>query len=626
VRERVPSGGAQTPPRARWRRRHAYAVRLMACFACVAVATVSVEFAPDANLIWVANGLLLAYLLLAPRRRWPAYLLAGLLAQLAGSAVVNPHWWMNLLMGALNIAEVAIAALLLRRRSQDLPCFTERAYLVRFFAFAVLAAPLATGLVYATLAPLWSHQSFWVGVLQWLTADSLGIAVATPACAAIFQERFRNKARRKRDLAYPALLAAFAVAVFSQGWVPLPFLIYPLLLLVLLRLGLGWSAMSTLFVAGVGSWFTGHGHGPFAVFRSLGPQEPAILLQVFIAAGMFMIYAVSVVLASHRAAERSLQKFASLHTLVTENCRDAILIVDFDGLPSYVSPAMKRMTGWDAEEMMKLGGREVVHPDDQARIHAVVKELHAGDEGAMTEYRVRKRDGQYIWMEASLSAFVDPATGVASGTLNIIRDITERKRAERELQAAYRAVEALAVVDALTGIANRRRLDQCLTAEWRRGLRERKPLSLLLIDADLFKTYNDTYGHVRGDSCLKQIAEAAQDVVARPGDLVARYGGEEFAILLPDTDRDGAMLIADEICEALWRRRLPHSCNPTGFVTISIGCATIVPGLGQHVGTLVEAADRALYGAKQGGRNRVCGEASIGGANAGREIAAAASG
>jgi diguanylate cyclase (GGDEF)-like protein len=224
----------------------------------------------------------------------------------------------------------------------------------------------------------------------------------------------------------------------------------------------------------------------------------------------------------------------------------------------------------------------------------------------MIECRVRKPSGEYIWVEASLRLVRDQQTGLPTGILNIVRDVSERKRAEQKLQEAYNAVEALAITDALTGLANRRRFDQYLAIEWRRSMRDRQPLSLLMLDVDKFKTYNDTYGHQRGDSCLKQIAEACMDVVSRPGDLVARFGGEEFVVILPNTENQGAILVAEEICEALRNRRLPHSGNLAGIVTISAGCATLIPKFGRHAPDLIEMADKALYRAKFKGRNQVC--------------------
>ena len=144
-----------------------------------------------------------------------------------------------------------------------------------------------------------------------------------------------------------------------------------------------------------------------------------------------------------------------------------------------------------------------------------------------------------------------------------------------------------------------------LATEWRRGLRMGNMLSLLMIDVDHFKRYNDTYGHVRGDSCLKQIAEAALDVVLRPADLVARYGGEEFAVVLPATDEAGARAVAEEICQAVRNRKLPHAESPHGIVTISVGCSTVVPHRGVTPRDLIDEADKALYMAKHNGRNRI---------------------
>jgi diguanylate cyclase (GGDEF)-like protein len=248
----------------------------------------------------------------------------------------------------------------------------------------------------------------------------------------------------------------------------------------------------------------------------------------------------------------------------------------------------------------------MVHPDDRPQLMATLGELRAGRDDALVECRVITSNGNYVWVEASLRTIRDPRTGVPTGILNNVREITQRKIAEQQLAEAYHAVEELAITDALTGLANRRHFDQYLTTEWRRGMRERSPLSLVLIDADLFKSYNDTYGHLRGDNCLKQIAEAIQDVVSRPGDLVARFGGEEFAVILPNTPADGGFQVAQEICAAMCSRQLPHSGNPVGVVTISAGCATLVPQLGQHSPSLIDCADQALYQAKGSGRNRAC--------------------
>lgn len=364
--------------------------------------------------------------------------------------------------------------------------------------------------------------------------------------------------------------------------------------------------MATLIVAGVGSWFTAHGQGPFTLSNFLAPLGATIELQIFLAAAMLMLYSVSLVLERQKATERKLQEIASLHRMVTENSRDVIIVANFDGNRSYVSSAAESMVGWKPEEALAFTSLELVHPDDQNKVKAEVAELHSGREDVMVECRVRKSNGEYLWVEAALRLIRDPGTGLPSGILNTVRDISERKRSEQQLREAYRSVEAMAMADGLTGVANRRRFDQYLSAEWRRGTRDGKPLSLLMLDVDLFKAYNDTYGHQHGDSCLKQVAEACLDVVSRPGDLVARFGGEEFVVALPNTESEGALQVANEICTSLRSRRLPHTGSPFGIITISVGCATLVPQADMHVPELIALADHALYTAKHNGRNQVC--------------------
>jgi diguanylate cyclase (GGDEF)-like protein len=171
------------------------------------------------------------------------------------------------------------------------------------------------------------------------------------------------------------------------------------------------------------------------------------------------------------------------------------------------------------------------------------------------------------------------------------------------LQKANRQLETMAATDALTGIANRRAFDAATARELRRAARERSPVSLLLFDADNFKKYNDRYGHQAGDAVLKAIAAALHDAEQRPADLAARYGGEEFAMLLPDTDAGGAMIVAEGVRAAIMAAGIEHGGNRHGVVTVSVGVATIVPGAKATQLDLTKPADAALYRAKEQGRN-----------------------
>ncbi|WP_170162298.1 diguanylate cyclase [Caldimonas tepidiphila] len=176
----------------------------------------------------------------------------------------------------------------------------------------------------------------------------------------------------------------------------------------------------------------------------------------------------------------------------------------------------------------------------------------------------------------------------------------------RRVSTANLLLARLVNQDGLTGLANRRRFDEALENEWRRARRERRPLSLLMLDVDLFKRYNDRYGHLGGDECLKTVAEVIAHCVHRPADVAARYGGEEFAVILPGTPLAGAFELAHRIRERLAAQALPHADAPLGRVTVSIGVASLVP-TGQDAEQLVRLADAALYRAKAEGRDRVCG-------------------
>ncbi len=178
----------------------------------------------------------------------------------------------------------------------------------------------------------------------------------------------------------------------------------------------------------------------------------------------------------------------------------------------------------------------------------------------------------------------------------------------RRVSQANAVLAQLASRDGLTGLANRRTFDEVLDTEWRRAQRLQQPLALLMLDVDHFKRYNDTYGHLGGDDCLRRVAQAIDKQVARPGDLAARYGGEEFAVILPNTDATGAVNLATRIRESVAAMGMLHPQSALQRVTVSVGAAVLAPtpAPDQRPAALVAKADQALYQAKHQGRDRVC--------------------
>jgi len=198
---------------------------------------------------------------------------------------------------------------------------------------------------------------------------------------------------------------------------------------------------------------------------------------------------------------------------------------------------------------------------------------------------------------------------LASGLNNMVQTISEQTGL---LISANLKLHSLSSQDGLTGIANRRKLDDVLENEWKRMEREKQPLSLILCDLDFFKMYNDHYGHQAGDTCLKAVARAIEKSFNRSGDLAARYGGEEFISVMPNTDIEGALHMAELIRVAVESLKIEHvKSNVSPHVTLSLGVSSCIPGPGLSIEKLIEAADKSLYMAKQQGRNRTVAEIKI---------------
>jgi diguanylate cyclase (GGDEF)-like protein/PAS domain S-box-containing protein len=293
----------------------------------------------------------------------------------------------------------------------------------------------------------------------------------------------------------------------------------------------------------------------------------------------------------HRQLEQTYQ-------LLTENSTDVIMRFGPDSKRIYVSPSIRDLTGYQPEELQNGLHGGLIHPDDHAIWAASFAATDTGITGAT--FRMTRKDGSDVWVESVRRRLPD------GGFVSSTRDISARKHAEDHLAEANRQLEVLARQDALTGLANRRQFDETLETEFRRAIRDRTPLSLVMIDVDHFKAFNDSFGHPAGDCCLRRVAVALMETSQRPADLSARYGGEEFALLLPNTPKAGALAIAERARCAVRLLEIQHDAIPEKIVTISLGVASLVVGTG-HGGAadLVKAADSALYASKTGGRDRV---------------------
>ncbi|HAJ25889.1 MAG TPA: diguanylate cyclase response regulator [Syntrophus sp. (in: bacteria)] len=198
-------------------------------------------------------------------------------------------------------------------------------------------------------------------------------------------------------------------------------------------------------------------------------------------------------------------------------------------------------------------------------------------------------------------------------SLRLKDEMENRRERERELlvmsrklAAANQILQRLSLLDGLTGIPNRRRFDEVLAHEWQQAMRSKQPLSIVMIDIDHFKAFNDHYGHLTGYDCLRKVALAMSGILKRPTDILARYGGEEFAAILPMTASDGADAIAEAMRTGVVNLAIPHDhSSAASLVTVSMGIATLVPRRGMTAAMLISAADQALYEAKAGGRNRI---------------------
>jgi diguanylate cyclase (GGDEF)-like protein/PAS domain S-box-containing protein len=287
-----------------------------------------------------------------------------------------------------------------------------------------------------------------------------------------------------------------------------------------------------------------------------------------------------------------------LADVVVKHTGEGIIVLDGNLKIQSVNPGFERITGYIANEVLGKGPELLEAPEHHAdAFMQISSRLQSGDHWVGTLWAKRK-NGETYPMETNVDV-VHADSGDILHRVIVFHDATAQKKLEDRLRE-------LSTTDGLTRVANRRMFDEVLEREWQRAMRNSEPVSLIMADIDMFKSYNDLYGHMAGDECLRKVAQAISDSAQRGGDLVARYGGEEFAVILPNTNEAAAREIAEKIRASVENLAISHDGNLiTRHITISLGVSTRIPPQSTDFIGLMQSADKALYRAKEAGRNSV---------------------
>ena len=271
---------------------------------------------------------------------------------------------------------------------------------------------------------------------------------------------------------------------------------------------------------------------------------------------------------------------------------------------SYIGPQIESLLGWKQDSWVGVNDWvERMHPDDRAYVvEFCVSQSRAGVDHE-ADYRALTRNGEYVWIRDVVH--VVRKDGEVEALVGFMFDISERKKTEEHLLRLQKQLEEYSFQDGLTGIANRRMFDTVLEREWSSAQRSGAPLSVIVLDIDYFKQYNDHYGHIKGDECLRRVARTLSLAANRPRDFIARIGGEEFVWLLPETDAESARLVANKCMHLIRQQQIPHEFSAVSpQLSLSLGVGTTHAT--QHTTALVfvEQVDKLLYQAKRNGRMR----------------------
>ena len=549
--------------------------------------------------IWIGNGLLTGWLLMRRTGRWPGYVAVAFASELPARLLAGDAAGYAVSIALTNLVEALLVAGIVRRLVPDTRDPRSWTRLGGIATAATFFACALAGLLAAGISHVFNDQPVLRAFGAWFAAHVVGMTLVATATLVGHREGWRMFVARGRPWSLAltlALLVAVAIGVFANHYSVL-FLTYPPLLLVAVRHRFAGVALGVIALALVASIATALGHGPLWD-QDLDRAGRIALLQIYVAGGCLTTIPICLVLAERDRLAASLRDSERRYRMLADHSHDAISRVREDGERVYVSPSATEMLGWAPDQM--LGPRwDIVHPEDRELQRQATAEAFATGLPRTDVYRLRHRDGHYVWVEA-VSRRIPADDGSDRTELMVsARNIDQRVAVEQALEESRRELERQSRVDALTDLPNRRQFEERLGLALKRLQRHGTPIAVLCLDVDNFKHINDGYGHAVGDLVLQAFARRLCDSV-RDTDLVARLGGDEFVILLEDVAPGGAETVARKVVATMAEPIDAAGNHLLASASIGIACT----GEPVDASSLMTRADAALYVAKKAGRNR----------------------
>lgn len=550
----------------------------------------------DLSMLWVSSGLVCGTLLTLPRGQWSAVVVVALASSLLANALTHGMSSLGVALSLGNTLDSWLVAWLVARRVRDPADLSVLQHSIAVAAFATIAACSLSAALAATALQLSGAAESWPTLFRvWLTSHALGMAIFATLTITARTEGWRMLGQPGRRLELAATLVLIAVTttvIFHRAALVLPFLIFPLLMLCVLRHQFGGFVWSIAIIAVIATMGTAAGLGPFQHIAGVDHGQRALTLQLYLLCICLVGFPVAAVFTGRRVLAHLVADSERNYRLLADYSSDLIGRIAADGRRLYISPSVRQTLGWTMEEFSKPRW-DLVHPDDCDAARKAFDDVLLSGNDTTVLCRMQHKDGHYLWIEFRYRRVESGRAGNSPELVYSGRDVTARVEAERKL-------DRLARFDALTGLPNRLQFGERVELAIARQQRHGHPLALLYLDIDHFKQINDRLGHAAGDDVLREFARRLAACV-RATDLAARLGGDEFVVLVEDLDTiDAPQAIAAKLVAAMVEPIVAAGAPVAVTTSIGIGvCSDRVASVDE----LMHRADQALYAAKAAGRN-----------------------